>query len=150
MNSSTESARIVVGVDGSPSSAAALRKAAELAGALQTGLLIITSWTVPNFYSGYTDLDGTAFELDAKDRQAASLGEAFDGRCPVPMQTSIRYGRAAEELIKASADADLLVVGTRGHSEFVTMILGSVSLECIAHAACPVLTTRAKTGTHHR
>ena len=143
MNTSADSTPIVVGVDGSEASVAALRKAADLAAALHTRLLIITCWSVPNFYYGYADLDGTAFELDAKDRQAAALAAAFGDGCPVPAEESLLQGRAAAELVKASSQAQLLVVGTRGHGEFVNMILGSVSLECIAHAECPVLTVRA-------
>ncbi|MCI4010887.1 universal stress protein [Brevibacterium sp. ZH18] len=51
---------------------------------------------------------------------------------------------AATELITASENAQLLVLGTCGHGEFASLILGSVSLECIAHAHPPVLTARAQ------
>jgi hypothetical protein len=41
-------------------------------------------------------------------------------------------------LILESHDADLLVVGSRGHGGFTSMLLGSVSMQCAMHATCPV------------
>lgn len=143
MNSLTEPAPIIVGVDSSDSSIAALRKAAELAASLQTRLLVITCWTVPNFYNGTIEFDETAFERDAKERQTAAISKAFENGCPVPAQKRITHGRPADELIKASTRAQMLVLGTRGRHEFIHMMLGSVSLECIGGAHCPVLTVRA-------
>lgn len=142
MNSSTPTAPIVVGVDGSASSVIALRKAAELAATMSTNLLVVTSWRVPNFYNDYLDLDSTAFEQHANAQQNNALTEAFGNNCPVPAERRLCHGRPAVELCQAAANAQLLVLGTRGHGEFATMILGSVSLECIAHAPCPVLTVR--------
>lgn len=141
-------APIAVGVDGSPSSGAALRKAAQLAAAMDVALLVVTCWTVPQLYYDFIDMDNDAFERDAGDRQGAALAEVFAGHCPVQVQSVLRHGRAATELIAASTQAQLLVLGTRGHGGFVNMILGSVSLECIAHAQCPVVTVRADQPEH--
>ncbi|WP_372698429.1 universal stress protein [Arthrobacter sp. JSM 101049] len=142
MNPMNDPSPVVVGVDGSTSSILALRKAAEFAATLQTELLIVTCWSVPNFYNGITQLDDAAFERDARERQAAALATAFESGCPVHAQKRVCEGRPGTELVKASAQAQLLVLGTRGHGEFVNLLLGSVSLECIAHANCPVLTVR--------
>jgi nucleotide-binding universal stress UspA family protein len=51
-------------------------------------------------------------------------------------------GHPAPALVQASRDADLLVVGSRGHGEFVGMLLGSVSEHCVTNAHCPVLVLR--------
>jgi nucleotide-binding universal stress UspA family protein len=46
-------------------------------------------------------------------------------------------------LVDASRDADLLVVGSRGHGEFMDILLGSVGIHCATHAHCPVLVYRS-------
>ncbi len=51
-------------------------------------------------------------------------------------------GAPAKVLIDHSADADLLVVGSRGHGGFAGMVLGSVSQHLAAHANCPIVIVR--------
>jgi hypothetical protein len=70
------------------------------------------------------------------------------GGDPQPVDLVVRQGGAAAVLIDQSRDADLLVVGSRGHGGFAGLILGSVSTACAEHAHCPVLVvhgTRART-----
>jgi nucleotide-binding universal stress UspA family protein len=57
--------------------------------------------------------------------------------------TRVVQGHAAPLLVEASKGADLLVVGSRGHGEFVGMLIGSVSEYCATNAHCPVLIHRA-------
>jgi len=51
----------------------------------------------------------------------------------------VAMGDAAEELVRASRDADLLVVGSRGSGGFAKLLVGSVSSQVTHHAACPVV-----------
>ncbi len=60
----------------------------------------------------------------------------------MPVQPLVKQGNAAQVLIKQSADADLLVVGTRGRGGFRGLVLGSVSQHVAAYAKCPVTVVR--------
>jgi nucleotide-binding universal stress UspA family protein len=60
----------------------------------------------------------------------------------VVVTTKIVEGHPAPVLINASRGASLLVVGSRGHGEFVGMLIGSTSEHCVANAACPVVVLR--------
>ncbi|HEX6755629.1 MAG TPA: universal stress protein [Mycobacteriales bacterium] len=77
--------------------------------------------------------------LDAVLRE---LGEALTG---VEVQRAVIENRhPAEALLELSSDADLLVVGSRGHGGFSQLLLGSVSHAVVLHAACPVVVVRPR------
>jgi nucleotide-binding universal stress UspA family protein len=61
---------------------------------------------------------------------------------PVTIISRVAGGGAARALLDASAGADLLVVGSRGHGGLAGALLGSVSLHCVLHAGCPVIVMR--------
>src|ERR1022692_3459788 len=65
-----------------------------------------------------------------------------DGTIHRPWPGSVAEGNAAQVLRDAAKGADLLVVGSRGHGEFVGALLGSVSQQCVHHAPCPVVVIR--------
>jgi len=60
----------------------------------------------------------------------------------VEITSAVRRGAAAEVLLDAADEADLLVVGSQGHGGFAGMLLGSVSQHCVRHARCPVAIIR--------
>jgi nucleotide-binding universal stress UspA family protein len=135
--------RIVVGVDGSKSSARALSWAvqqAELTGAV---LEVVTTWEWPTSYGwGLVIPEGWSPTDDAQkvlDEALGSLAEAHPG---VTIRPVIIEGHPAPVLVHESEGADLLVVGSRGHGEFAGMLLGSVSEHCVTNAHCPVLVLR--------
>ncbi len=61
---------------------------------------------------------------------------------PVLVHPQVKEGNAAKLLIDLSEDADMLMVGTRGHGGFADLLLGSVSQNVVAHAKCPVVVVR--------
>jgi nucleotide-binding universal stress UspA family protein len=129
--------KLVVGVDGSPHGQAALRWAladAEKHGGQVTALF---AWQVP--FSSFPGLyDREALEEASKK----FLIETISAVAPtpaVPLAPVVAEGNAAEALITAAKDADLLVLGTRGRSPLAGILLGSVSQQCAAIARCPVV-----------
>jgi nucleotide-binding universal stress UspA family protein len=139
--------RVLVGVDGSPASAIALAWAARYAKAMGATLKCVLAWHYPGAAGGppvgvtpssVTDEVEQA-KLDELDHAIeASLGD----RPSVPVERELVYGHPAQVLIDLSKDADLLVVGCRGHGGFSGLMLGSVSTHCVTHAACPVTVVR--------
>ena len=139
--------RVVVSVDGSPSSARALRFAAEEAREHSAELHVLTSYTIPappiaTAYGTPPWRDEHEWQADAEAMLATALTEALGDDPGIPVIGQAVEGSAAKVLIDASARADLLVVGTRGHGGFAGMLLGSVSQHLTAHAACAVTVVR--------
>lgn len=143
---STNSSLIIVAVDGSESSIAALRHAVCLADRLGSTVRAVTAWQPPQFYLADLHLDGAPFEREAAQHLEAAITAAFGSTAPTAVESVVRRGRPASVLIEESAGAQMLIVGSRGHSEFASMLLGSVSLECITHAEVPVTVVRSDHG----
>jgi nucleotide-binding universal stress UspA family protein len=73
-----------------------------------------------------------------------ALGKAIGDRDPgVTIEREVVEGSPADVLLRAAADADLLVVGSHGRGGFAGLLLGSVSQQCAHHAPCPVVIVRA-------
>lgn len=135
---------IVVGVDGSPSSVDALRWAMRQVQATNAEAHAVAAWEVPVPYDyDYAPYDNVDWEGEADktlDRALAELGEA-GGSTMVTKR--VVHGHPGTVLVEESRDADLLVVGSRGHGTAAGMLLGSVSQYCVHHASCPVVVVRA-------
>jgi len=133
--------RIVVGVDGSASSRAALAWAVDQARLTGAVVEAVTAWEFPATY-GYA---APAINVDWEEL-ATRVVTAAIAELTGPGLPEIRYqiveGNAARALVDRSAGADLLVVGSRGHGGFVEALLGSTGQHCVHHAACPVVVIR--------
>lgn len=143
--SENESRPVVVGVDGSPAAKAALRWAVEDARRRGCPVDVISAWH-PNYgvmigpvpAEILMALSPQAMKETARKNLDAAV-QGFDG---VEIRAILVEGDPRDALIKASKDAELLVVGNRGHSTVVEVILGSVSSYCVHHASCPVVVIR--------
>ena len=136
---------IVVGIDGSEGGRHALEWAASEAKLRGAPLTVLLAWQWPaGFYTGASWAGVTPELIDdlekvAKqrlDEACTAVAPALDG---LEVTRTVVEGVPAQALIEASADADLLVVGTRGHGGFVGLLLGSVSQQCAHHSPCPIV-----------
>lgn len=143
MAANNQAALIVVGVDGSEASVEALRQAQHLAGPLQGQVEATACWQYPQLYDGYVAMGIDEFEEGARQILEESVTKAFGPDKPANVNTRLVQGDARRALIEASKDADMLVVGRRGHGGFGGLLIGSVSSACVAHAHCPVLVVHA-------
>jgi nucleotide-binding universal stress UspA family protein len=143
--SENESRPVVVGVDGSPASLAALRWAVQDARRRGCPVDVISAWH-PDYGVMIGPLPAEVFaEVTPQALRAAAqkvLDRAVQGFEGVEIRRILIEGDARDALTKASQDAELLVVGNRGHSTIVEAILGSVSAYCVHHASCPVVVIR--------
>ena len=139
--------RIVVGVDGSVSSKAALGWAirqADLTGAMVDAVI---AWHYPGEYGYPTPIaDDANYEALATKVVTDTIAEVAGPDTPVEIRPRAVEGNPAMVLLHAAAGADLLVVGSRGHGGFVEALLGSVSQHIVHHAPCPVVVLRGWPG----
>lgn len=143
---------IVVGVDGSPGSLAALRWAIREASASGRAVHAVAAWDVPT-ESTFGDMAtvGDFHPVIAAERiLVAALADAGVADSHITVTTAPVQGHPAEVLMQQAEGADLLVVGSRGHGTIVGALLGSVSQYLAAHAACPVVVIRPLAHQHGR
>ncbi len=131
---------VVVGVDGSEGSMAALRVAAEEAKTRSAKLRIVVAWHIP--LAVYTDGLPPPTEITS-DMQEAAKDIAQQAEAAVPagidFETKLCEGQPADVLIEESEGAEVLVVGSRGLGGLARFVLGSVSQHVSDHATCPVV-----------
>jgi nucleotide-binding universal stress UspA family protein len=140
---------IVVGIDHSEGAKAALRFALAEAQLRQARVRAVHVWRF-----GYVDARGlegfsagSRVELGELQRAAeaaldATLGEAIPDAGEVTIERRVVEGAPGAVLVEASREADLLVVGSRGHGGFAGLLLGSVSQQCVQHASGTVVVVR--------
>jgi nucleotide-binding universal stress UspA family protein len=136
---------IVVGVDGSAGSRAALRWAVAEAALRGVPVDAVITWQSPTYaYTGVAVMPPVVELADAAKGALEETVEAERSALPadqteVVINQVVAEGPAASILIERSRDADLLVVGSRGFGGFRGLLLGSVSHQCASHAHCPVV-----------
>ncbi len=143
MSSEESAPRVVVGLDGSPSSHGALRWAVRQAELIGGAVDAITAWEFPPMYG----LSAPAVDADldvqvAQQRLDDEVREVLGEDRSVEVRARVVRANPAEALLDAAEGAELLVVGSRGRGTFARSLLGSVSQQCALHATCPVVIVR--------
>jgi nucleotide-binding universal stress UspA family protein len=135
--------RIVVGIDGSEASKEALTWAAHQAVLSGSNLDVILVWHFP-VSTGWNPPYPPDFDPadDAARVLRDEVEEVLSAYPDAVVSSSVVEGAAAQVLTDEAADADLLVVGSRGHGAFAGMLLGSVSHHLASHSPCPLVIVR--------
>lgn len=129
--------RVVVGVDGSPNSMAALRWAAAEAIAHDVKLVVVHSWTTPVVpdpmgYAAFVDL--APIEAESHELVDQLLNDLDPAMRPPEIVKLVVGDRPADVIVSAATDASVVVVGSRGRGGFAGLLLGSVSNDVLHHA----------------
>jgi nucleotide-binding universal stress UspA family protein len=133
--------RIVVGVDGSLASKAALSWAVGQAARTDAVVEVVTA-----YYGFPMPIEEIDFKGLATHMAEDAISDAVNQSPPVKIIAKVVQGNAAKVLLDAARGAELLVVGSRGHGSLATALLGSVSGQCVHHATCPVVVVRDPAG----
>jgi nucleotide-binding universal stress UspA family protein len=138
---------IVVGNDGSSGSARSLEVALTLAEGLNAPIVVVRCWSIDTAPHGALFDRGFVASFDeitaAVREQLIQDSRAVVGKHPsVPVRYLAVLGQPAETLMRLSAGRRMLVLGSRGLGGFASLLLGSVSEQCVHHASCPVLVVR--------
>jgi nucleotide-binding universal stress UspA family protein len=136
--------RIVVGVDGSAAAQDALAWA--IVQAQHTGAVVeaVIAWDYPTAYGHPVPFMYESTYPELAERVLATAIAAIPAELSerAEIRPRLAEGGPARVLLDAAEGADLLVVGSRGHSGFVEALLGSVGQNCVHHAVCPVVVVR--------
>lgn len=132
--------RVVVGVDGSPTSRAALRLAADIADRYGASLRAVETWE----FTPMAALTGVETDLDELQRAAQLrldrvVREELGDEGAEAVERVALAEAPVPALLREGEEADLLVVGSRGLGGFKGLLVGSVSQQVTTHAPCPVL-----------
>ncbi len=147
--------RVVVGMDGSPGGRAALEFALHDAGRRGAAVEVVTAFDTAETLAALcgapvASIGSTTVIRDAVQKETTRLVDEVRDANGIAHAAAVTVtavgGGAAEVLTRAAEGADLLVVGSRGRGGFASMVLGSVGLQCVLHAACPVTVVHPPTG----
>lgn len=135
--------RIIVGVDGSSGSMAALRWALRYADRSGGSITALISWAHPTTYGLGAPMPQEDLDQAAQTALSKVVNESTSElRSQSPVEQKVVRGQPAQALVDEAGNADLLVVGSRGHGGLVGAVLGSVSQHCVNHSPCPVVVVR--------
>ncbi len=141
------SGSIVVGHDGSVDAQRSLEQAFELADKLGAPLCVVRTWSIDTAPHGtLVDFGIVSSFAQVSEKVCALLEAESKGAAAKHPSVEVAYrsafGHPAEILLALSGEARMLVVGSRGLGGFRSLLLGSVSEQCVRHAQCPVLVVR--------
>jgi nucleotide-binding universal stress UspA family protein len=142
MSTTLQHPPVVVGVDGSATSAPALRWAVGEASTRRLPLHLVSAWN-PSYDIDALGLATRTVEDHCRAVLDAARDEVADVDPSIHVTSTTYIGPATTALVQASRQADTLVVGSRGLRAVPAFLLGATSLEVAAHAACPVVVVRA-------
>jgi len=144
---------VIAGTDGSSASVRAVQWAAREAVLRGTALQLLAVPSLPPRMAvnpgGLQSVTGTV-ETALSQALAAAAQEAERAAPGLAVETHLRAGSPAQELVEAGKDALMLVVGSRGAGGFGALVLGSVSRYVATHASCPVVVVRERATTGPR
>jgi len=135
---------IIVGVDGSGHSQRALELAIEEAAVRHVPLTVLTVHeAVRGYYSGVAVYPEDPVQTEearvAAQAETDKVLAELDGPHPESVTVKAVHGFPVEELISASQNADMIVLGSRGAGGFTRLMLGSTAGQVAQHTHCPVL-----------
>jgi nucleotide-binding universal stress UspA family protein len=140
---------ILLGVDASPVSEAAIEFAYQAAAERGVALIAAHSWTEAFAAPALTSLMYRSEDQAYEEELLAQRLAGWAGKYPeVAVTRIVVHDRAARLLIEKSHGAQLVVVGSRGHGEFAGLVLGSVSNALVHRSACPVAVVRPDAASH--
>lgn len=140
---------IVVGIDGSHNASHALEWAMSEAGTRHADLTVITvNSVIAGYWSGQPvtmagDEQRVAEARELAEKAVAKIAADLGDRQPASVRVVAKNGFPAKELVDASQDCDLLVVGSRGGGGFAALAVGSITHQVMHHAKCPVVVVPA-------
>jgi nucleotide-binding universal stress UspA family protein len=138
--------KIVVGTDGSKIADLALDWAYDEAQRWSADLEVVHAWSYPYGYGGArvtVEEPPELMKLDAAKVLEASCNGLLERKgSAVTLRPRLLAGSPARVLMDEAEDADLLVVGSRGHGGFLSLLLGSTAHQVTQHAHCPVVVVR--------
>lgn len=142
--------RFLVAVDGSEGSKAAVDEAIALARDLDASLTFVSVRRPPSSVLGHPYYDRQLSPGLGHARQAIAEAVETAKAAGVDSTGEIFEGNAADEIVSLAdnRDADLVIVGSRGHGALAGALLGSVSREIVQHASVPVLVAKQRSLSH--
>jgi nucleotide-binding universal stress UspA family protein len=143
MSQGPAGAEVVVGIDGSEESRAALRWAARHAALLGRPLSAVAVWQDQLQFGAAAVFPEPEFAVEARRWLERALGELPEGLPTDAISTHVGRGDPVRVLVELSRDAEVLVLGNNGRGRLSGVLLGSVAQGCAHRARCPVVLVRA-------
>lgn len=138
---------IVIGVDGSDVAKEALQYGLHEASIRGTRVRTVHAWMPSTFGAAGGLAAVPPIDVDSLRREAEELlratVEAVSGEGADRVDRVVAEGPAGQVIIENAADAEMIVVGSRGRGAIASVVLGSVSTYVVQHAHCPVLVVPA-------